>query len=134
MPLTEASPIHRTIKAIGPKFKITLAGTVLAGDALGYASGWKQALATAGTAIQTELIALEGGDSGDEIEVAATAVLGGFTGGTVGGAVYQAEGSLNGQYTETAPATATDVNTIIGAILSATDILVWPGNRAPSTA
>ena len=134
MALTEASPLNRNIKAIGPKFKITLSGTVKAGDALGYSSGWKQALATTGTAIQTELIALEPGVSGDEIEVCATAVIGGFSGGTPGGSVYQAEGASNGEYTETAPSTSGDVNTIIGVILSATEILVWPGNRAPTTA
>ena len=134
MALTESSPLSRTVKAAGPKFKITLAGSVVAGDALGYATGWKQALATTGTAIQTELIALESGVSGDVIEVCQVAVIGGFTGGTVGGSVYQAEGSANGQYTETAPSTSGDVNTIIGVILSATEVLVWPGNRAPSTA
>ena len=40
---------------------ITLAGTVVLGDALGYSSGWKRALATVGTAIQGELIALQNG-------------------------------------------------------------------------
>ena len=134
MALTEASPIRRNVKAVGPKFKITLkaAESCVAGDALGYNSGWMRALATAGTAIDTELIALEASSGGDEIEVCATAVIGGFTGGTVGGSVYQAEGTSSGEYTETAPSTTNDVNTIIGVIISATDILVWPGNRAPS--
>ncbi len=134
MALTEASPIRRVIRAIGPKFKITLkaAESCVAGDALGYSSGWMRALATVGTAIDTELIALEAGSGGDEIEVCETAVIDGFTGGTVGGSVYQAEGALSGQYTETAPSTTNDVNTIIGVIISATAILLWPGNRVPS--
>jgi len=135
MALTEASPRDRIVRAIGPKFKVTLAGTVLAGDAIGYATGWKRALATVGTAIQTELIALESGVSGDVIEVSETAVIGGFTGGTPGGLVYNEEGAgVGGGYTETAPATTGDVNTIIGRILSATDILVSPSVRAGSVA
>src|SRR3990167_7833373 len=93
MALTEASPRNRTVKAAGPKFKITLAGTCIAGDALGYSSGWKRALATVGTAIQAKLIALEGGVSGDVIEVCAEAVIGGFTAGTRGGLGDNEEGA-----------------------------------------
>ena len=133
MALTEASPRNRTVRAIGPKFKLTLSGTVLAGDCIGYSSGWKRALATVGTAIQTKLIALEGGVSGDVIEVCAEAVIGGFTAGTVGGLVYNEEGAgVGGGYTETAPSTVGDVNTILGYILSATEIYVAPSVRAGS--
>ncbi|OGO48973.1 MAG: hypothetical protein A2W34_03990 [Chloroflexi bacterium RBG_16_64_32] len=135
MALTEASPRNRTVTAVETKFKVTLAGTVIAGDCIGYASGWKRALATVGTAIQTKLIALEGGVSGDVIEVCREAVIGGFTGGTVGGLVYNEEGAgVGGGYTETAPATTGDVNTILGYILSATEIIVAPSTRAGSTA
>ncbi len=136
MALTEATPVSRKVSAAGPKFKITLkAGeSCVAGDAIGYSSGWMRADGTTGAAIQTELIALEAGSGGDEIEVCVMAVIEGFTGGTVGGALYSAEGSLYGQYTETAPSTGGDVNTIIGVILSATKVLAWPGNRAASTA
>lgn len=134
MALTEASPRNRNVIAIGPKFKITLAGTVIAGDCVGYSSGWKRALATVATAIQTKLIALEGGVSGDVIEVTREAVISGFTGGTPGGLAYNEEGTgVGGGYTETAPATTGDVNTIIGYILSATEILVAPSVRAGST-
>src|SRR3990170_8888246 len=106
MALTEGSPRKRTVDAIGPKFKLTLSGTVIAGDLIGYSSGWKRALATVGTAIQTKLIALEGGVSGDVIEVCREAVIGGFTGGTVGALVYNEEGAgVGGGYTETAPST-----------------------------
>ena len=135
MALTEASPRNRTIIAIGPKFKITLAGTCIAGDALGYATGWKRALATVGTAIQTKLIALEGGVSGDVIEVTREAVITGFTLGTPGGLVYNEEGAgVGGGYTETAPVTGGDVNTILGYILAADTILVAPSTRAGSVA
>ena len=136
MALTEASPKNRRITAIGPKFPITLkaASPCIAGDALGYSSGWMLALATTGTAIAAELIACEKGVGGDVIEACREAVIGGFSGGTVGGAVYQAEGTASGEYTETAPSTGGDCNTIIGVIISATEILVWPGNRAPTVA
>lgn len=135
MPLTEATPRNRIVKAIGPKFKVTLSGTVIAGDAIGYSSGWKRALATVGTAIQTKLIALEGGDSGDVIEVTREAIIGGFTAGTTGGLAYNEEGAgVGGGYTETAPSTTGDVNTILGYVLSATEIYVAPSVRAGSVA
>ena len=135
MALTEASPINRRVQAVGPKFKITLkAGeSCVAGDALGYNAGWMRALATVGTAIQTRLIALEAGSGGDVIEVCNAAILGGFTGATAGNPLYQAEGALSGEYTETAPTTTGDVNTVIGRILSATEILVTPDTRDDST-
>ena len=135
MALTEASPRNRTVRAAGPKFKITLAGTCVAGDALGHSSGWKRALATVGTAIQAKLIALEGGVSGDTIEVCREAVIDGFTSGTAGGLVYLEEGAgVGGGYTETAPSTTGDVNTIIGYILSATKVYAAPSVRAGSVA
>ncbi len=134
MALTEASPINRIVTAAGPKFPVVLSGDVNAGDLIGYSSGWKQALATVGTAIQSRFVALESGLSGDTIEVTAEAIVSGFTGGTLGGAVYSAEGTSNGEYTETAPATGSDVNTILGYIVSATTVHVRPGMRADSTA
>lgn len=135
MALTEASPRNRTIKDASGKCRITLAGTVSAGDILGYSSGWKRALATVGTAIQGKLVALESGVSGDEIVAALQAHIAGFTGGTPGGLVYVEEGSgPGGGYTEIAPSTTGDVNTIIGYILSATEIIVAPSTRAGTTA
>jgi len=134
MALTEASPRNRTVKAVGPKFKVTLSGTVAAGDVLGYNSGWVRALATVGTAIQGKLIACESGVSGDVIECTREAFISGFTSGTVGGLVYVEEGAgVGGGYTETAPATTGDVNTIIGYVISATEIYVAPSTRAGST-
>src|SRR3990170_4354594 len=135
MALTEGSPRKRTVNAVGPKFKIPLSGTVIAGDAIGYSSGWKRALATVGTAIQAKLIALEGGVSGDVIEVCREAVISGFSAGTVGGLLYLEEGAgVGGGYTETAPSTTGDVNTIIGYILAADTILAAPSVRAGSVA
>ncbi len=133
MALTEASPIRRIVKEAYGRCRITLAETVKQGDALGYSSGWKRSLATVGTVIPCELIALEAGISGDVIEAAAGGVLGGFTGGTPGSALYQAEGSAYGEYTETKPTTGSDIDTVIGRILSASEVLVLPSVRAADT-
>ncbi|OGO08262.1 MAG: hypothetical protein A2Y61_05640 [Chloroflexi bacterium RBG_13_60_13] len=133
MALTEGSPRNRTIQEASPKFPVTLAGTVIQGDILGYATGWKRALATVGTAIQGKLIALSGGVTGDVIEVCREAVISGFTLGTPGGLVYVEEGAgVGGGYTETAPTTQGDVNTIIGYVLAADAIYVAPSTRAGS--
>ncbi len=135
MALTEASPRQRNVTEAGPKFPITLSGTVIKGDCIGYSSGWKRALATAGTAIYTRLIALEPGVSGDVIEATHEAVISGFTGGTPGGAVYNEEGAgVGGGYTETAPSTTNDVKTPIGRILSASEILVTPDSHIDAVA
>ena len=53
--------------------KITLAGTVYAGDALGYSSGWK--LSASATTIQPLLIAGQDGVSGDVITAYPVAVV-----------------------------------------------------------
>src|SRR4030067_1011079 len=92
--------------------KVTLAEDCKAGDVLGYSSGWKRALATAGSVIQGRLVALSDGDNGEEVPVSANPVVGGYSGATPGGYVYVAEGSNNGQITQTAPSTGSDANTI----------------------
>jgi|SaaInl4_150m_RNA_FD_contig_21_1035730_length_629_multi_5_in_0_out_0_2 hypothetical protein len=100
--------------------KIELAGTVVVGDSIGYSSGWKRALATAGTAIGHVCVAGEPGVSGDTITVYfGPCVLAGtrFEGATAGALLYQAEGSANGEYTETAPTTSSDLATVIGSVL-----------------
>ncbi|MFH1650892.1 MAG: hypothetical protein ABID87_02140 [Chloroflexota bacterium] len=114
--------------------KITLAEAVKAGDILGYSSGWKRALATAGTAIQGRLVAGEDGASGEEITAYRRAVVGGYTGGTAGNPVYVAEGSDYGEITETKPTTSSDCDTVIGYMVSATVAALEPGSRADSTA
>ena len=114
--------------------RITLAEDVKAGDVLGYSSGWKRALATVGTAIQGRLVAGEDGANGDVITAYRRAVVGGYSGGTAGNPVYVAEGTDNGQVTETKPTTSGDCDTIIGYVVSATVAALEPGSRADSTA
>jgi len=113
--------------------RITLAEDVKAGDILGYSSGWKRALATVGTAIQGRLVAGEDGANGDAITAYRRAVVGGYSGGTAGNPVYVAEGTDNGQVTETKPTTSGDCDTIIGYVVSATVVALEPGSRADST-
>ena len=114
--------------------KITLAEACKAGDILGYSSGWKRALATTGTAIQGRLVAGEDGAGGDVITAYRRAVVSGYSGGTAGGAAYVAEGTDNGQITETKPSTSGDCDTIIGYLVSAAVAALEPGSRADSTA
>lgn len=113
---------------------ITLAEACQAGDVLGYSSGWKRALATAGSVIQGRVVALARGAIGDVIPVSPNPVIGGYSGATPGGYVYAAEGTDNGKITDTAPSTAGDANTIIGVFLSATDALFFLNSRADGTA
>jgi len=114
--------------------KVTLAEDCKCGDVLGYSSGWKRALATTGSVIQGRLVALADGKNGGEVPVSANPVVGGYSGATPGGYVYVAEGSNNGQITQTAPSTAGDANTIIGVALSATEVMFFLNSRADSTA
>ena len=114
--------------------KITLAEACKAGDILGHSSGWKRALATVGTAIQGRLVAGEDGASGDVITAYRRAVVSGYSGGTAGSAAYVAEGTDNGQITESKPSTSGDCDTIIGYVVAATVAALEPGSRADSTA
>ncbi len=114
--------------------KVTLAEDCKSGDVLGYSSGWKRALATAGSVIQGRVVALTNGKSGDDVPVSANPVVGGYSGATVGGYAYVDEGSNNGRITQTAPSTGSDANTIIGIALSATKVLFFLNSRADSTA
>jgi hypothetical protein len=113
--------------------KITLAEACKAGDILGYSSGWKRALATTGTAIQGRLVAGEDGVSGDLITAYRRAVVGGYSGGTAGNAVYVAEDTDYGKITETKPGTSGDCDTVIGYMVSATEAALEPGSRTDST-
>lgn len=114
--------------------RITLAEDVKAGDVLGYSSGWKRALATVGTAIQGRLVAGEDGENGDVITAYRRAVVSGYSGGTAGNPVYVAEGTDNGDITETKPTTSGDCDTLIGYVVSATVAALEPGSRADSVA
>jgi len=113
---------------------VTLAAACKEGDILGYSSGWKPALAAVGSVIQGRLVALKGGATGEVIPVSHTAVVKGYSGATPGNPVYVAEGSSNGQVTETAPSTSGDANTIIGIVLEADTILFFINSRADSVA
>ncbi len=113
--------------------KITLAEACKAGDILGYSSGWKRALATTGTAIQGRLVAGEDGANGDVITAYRRAVVGNYSGGTAGSAVYIAEGTDYGEITETKPTTSGDCDTIIGYMASAAAAALEPGSRTDST-
>ena len=114
--------------------RVTLAEACKAGDILGYSSGWERALATTGTAVQGRLVAGEDGASGDVITAYRRAVVNGYSGGTAGNAVYVAEGTDNGQVTETQPTTTGDCDTLIGYMASATVAALEPGSRTDSTA
>ena len=114
--------------------KVTLAEDCKCGDVLGFSSGWKRALATTGSVIQGRLVALVDGKNGEEVPVSANPVIGGYSGATPGGYVYVAEGSNNGQITQTAPSTSGDANTIIGVALSATEVVFFLNSRPDSTA
>ena len=114
--------------------KVTLAEDCKCGDALGYSSGWKRALATTGSVIQGRLVARADVKSGEGVPVSANPVIGSYSGATPGGYVYVAEGSNNGKITQTAPSTSGDANTIIGIALSATEVMFFLNSRADSTA
>ena len=112
---------------------VTLAAAVKEGDILGYSSGWKKAIATAGGVIQGRLVALKDGKSGDVIPVSHIAVVRGYSGATPGNPIYVNEGSGNdGTVTETIPATAADATTQIGMALAADTILFFLNSRADS--
>ena len=120
---------------VGPEAPtVTLAEACVRGDVLGYSSGWKRALATTGTAIQGRLVALADGAVGDVIPVSPNPVVSGYADATPGSYIYVAEGTSNGQITQTAPTDAGDCNTIIGVALSATKVLFFLNARADSTA
>jgi len=116
---------------------VELAGTVAKGDILGYSSGWVRALATVGTAIAGKCVALEDGVAGQRIYVAfEQAIIGGsrFSGATAGGALYVAEGTSNGKYTQTVPSTSGDCTKIIGYMLNAMTAVVRPLDNNDSIA
>lgn len=116
---------------------ITLAGTATKGDILGFSAGWKRALATVSSVVQARCVASEDGVDNQKITAYfGTTVVEGerFSGATVGGALYVAEGTSNGMYTQTAPTTSGDANKIVGYMLSATQAAITPNQNSDSTA
>jgi hypothetical protein len=117
--------------------QIVLAGTVSTGDALGYNAGWVRALATTANVVQIRAVAGQDGVTGETITAYfGTTVVGGsrFTGATVNTAIYVAEGTSNGQYTQTQPTSTGDANTACGVMLSATIAAVMPIHSYDSNA
>ena len=117
--------------------KVTLAEAVKCGDVLGYSSGWKRALATVGTAIQGLVVALADGAIGDSVPVSQNPIVGGYSGATVGGYIYVAEGVSplgKGEITQAAPSTAGDICNRIGIALSATVVQFSLGSIIPPSA
>jgi len=115
--------------------EITLAGAVVIGDAIGWSAGWKRALATVGTAIQLRCVAAQDGATGQKIKAyfGKTLISGTrFSGGVAGAALYVAEGSDNGEYTEAVPTDSGDVTTKIGYTLSANEVIVLPNRVTDS--
>ena len=116
---------------------ITLAGTVKLGDAIGWSSGWIRALATVATALQLRCVAGANGVSGQNIKAYFGKVLISgtrFSGGTAGSALYVAEGTDNGKYTETAPTTTGDCDTVVGYMISANEAILIPQRNTASVA
>ena len=115
--------------------QIDLAGTVKKGDCVGFSGGWKRALATAGSVVNMLCVAAEDGESGQRITAYfGNVILAGtrLSGGTAGASLYVAEGTSAGKYTETAPDTSTDMNTIIGEMLTATTAILYPHKNVQS--
>lgn len=87
----------------------------------------KLALATVATAEQAHYVAGQKAASGTKVPCLPAAVVSGrISGASIGSPVYLAEGSNDGQYTQTAPSTTGDVNNPIGFAISATEIFVCP--------
>lgn len=108
--------------------EILLKGTVVAGDILGYSDGWKRALATTAGVIQGRCIAAEPGGTGDKIIAYFGRVImtGRFTGGTKDAALYVAESTDAGKFTETVPTDSGDATKKVGAVLDAVTIIAFP--------
>ena len=106
------------------------------GDLIGYSGGWKRALATVTTVVQARCVAGEDGNSGQTIIAyfGDVKMVDRLSGGTAGASLYVAEGSASGDYTETAPTTTGDADTVIGEMLDAVTALVYPHRNAQSVA
>jgi len=116
---------------------IFLSGTVTKGDCVGYSSGWKRALATTASVVQMRCCAAEDGVLGQTIVAYfGECKMGGsrLSGATAGSALYVAEGTASGQYTETVPDTTGDATTAIGEVLDATTTLLFPHRNNHSVA
>ena len=115
--------------------EITLASAAKVGDCIGWSSGWQRALGTTAGVIPMRCVAGEDGATGQKIKAYFGKVgLSGsrFSGGTAGAALYVAEGTSVGKYTETAPSDTGDSTTKVGYMISANEATLIP-NRNPDT-
>ncbi len=116
---------------------ITLASTAKIGDAIGWSSGWKRALATVSGVIAMRCVAGEDGTTNQRIKAYfGKVVIGGsrFSSGTGGAALYVAEGTDAGKYTETIPTTLGDSTTKVGYMISANEATLIPNRNVDTTA
>jgi hypothetical protein len=125
MALTDAGSGAKILGGTIP-IEITLAADVTCGDLLGYSTGWVKALATTGTAIQAVAVAGADGLNGKRITAffGDVHIKGRFSGNTIGGAVYGAEGTSNGHYTQTKPTTGGDCNTKLGIAVADDEVIL----------
>ncbi len=117
--------------------EITLAGAAKVGDAIGWSSGWKRALGTTGSVVHMRCVAKDNGSTGQKIKAYFGKVsLRGtrFSGGTAGAALYVAESTDNGKYTETLPSTTGDITTKVGYMVSANEATLIPNRNVDSVA
>ena len=117
--------------------EVTLASAAKIGDCIGWSAGWQRALATTGGVIPMRCVALEDGSTGQKIKVCFGIVtLRGsrLSGGTAGAALYVAEGTSVGKYTETVPTTSGDSTTVVGYMISATEAILIPSRNVDSVA
>ncbi len=120
MALTDVTDGSRIIKEGWEPIKIVLSGTVKVGDAIGDTGGTWVA-ADGNNAVPAQLVAGEAGVSGDTITAYRFALIGGLSGGVIGGAVFLSDtaGGYSGS--------AGTVSQTIGTMASATEIMVDPG-------
>lgn len=131
MALTDAGAGRQILydnRKLGGCITLVLAGTVKAGDPLGFSTGWKKADGDTGP-ISAEYIACQDGVSGDEINVCTEAVLtGGITLGTAGNPVFL---GATGLWVDAALSGSGNDKTPYGTTIDATTIHVstTPGKR-----
>lgn len=114
--------------------EITLAEGCAKGDLLGYSSGWKRALSTAGGVIQAKAVAAMPGKTGDKVVAYFGKVrMGGrITGMTIGNPLYAAEGTDYGKYTDTAPVTSGDSTKVVGYAIATDEAIIDPNAQLDS--
>ena len=117
--------------------EVTLASAAKVGDAIGWSSGWQRALGTTANVIAMRCVAGEDGATGQRIKVyfGKVGISGSrFSGGTAGAALYVAEGTDVGEYTETAPSDTGDSTTKVGYMISANEATLIPNRNVDSVA